>query len=55
MFYKIDRETHNVGSVADLRDVKNAIAVAKAVMDHTEHTLLVGSLGKAPLFTRFLQ
>ncbi|XP_061582167.1 N(4)-(beta-N-acetylglucosaminyl)-L-asparaginase isoform X2 [Cololabis saira] len=31
-----------VGAVADLRRVKNAIAVARAVMEHTEHTLLVG-------------
>lgn len=35
-----------VGSVANLRSVKNAIGVAHAVMKYTEHTLLVGSLGE---------
>jgi len=41
----VKRLTHDVGSVANLRGIKNAIAVAHAVMKHTEHTLLVGSLG----------
>ncbi|XP_032411438.1 N(4)-(beta-N-acetylglucosaminyl)-L-asparaginase [Xiphophorus hellerii] len=31
-----------VGAVADLRRIKNAIGVARAVMEHTEHTMLVG-------------
>ena len=37
----------SVGAVGCLRRVKTAIAVAKAVMDYSEHTLLVGDLGKA--------
>lgn len=36
------RTTHDVGAVADLRRVKGAIAVARSVMEHTKHTLLVG-------------
>ncbi|XP_020500743.2 N(4)-(beta-N-acetylglucosaminyl)-L-asparaginase [Labrus bergylta] len=35
-------DTMEVGSVGDLRRIKNAIGVARAVMEHTEHTLLVG-------------
>ena len=31
-----------MGAVADLRRVKGAIAVARSVMEHTTHTLLVG-------------
>uniref|UniRef100_UPI003AAC50BC N(4)-(beta-N-acetylglucosaminyl)-L-asparaginase isoform X2 n=1 Tax=Centroberyx gerrardi TaxID=166262 RepID=UPI003AAC50BC len=31
-----------VGAVADLRRIKNAIGVARAVMERTDHTLLVG-------------
>ncbi|XP_041846597.1 N(4)-(beta-N-acetylglucosaminyl)-L-asparaginase [Melanotaenia boesemani] len=34
--------TMEVGAVADLRRIKNAIGVARAVMEHTDHTLLVG-------------
>lgn len=34
-----------VGAVGALRMVKPAIAVARAVMDYTEHTLLVGDQG----------
>ncbi|XP_004086525.3 N(4)-(beta-N-acetylglucosaminyl)-L-asparaginase [Oryzias latipes] len=34
--------TMEVGAVADLKRIKNAIGVARAVMEHTEHTLLVG-------------
>ena len=37
-----------VGAVADLRRVKNAIGVARAVMERTHHTLLVGKSGTAP-------
>ncbi|XP_014679456.1 PREDICTED: N(4)-(Beta-N-acetylglucosaminyl)-L-asparaginase-like [Priapulus caudatus] len=40
----IDGATHAVGAVAGLRRVKDAIAVARAVMDHTKHTLLIGDL-----------
>ncbi|XP_071087590.1 N(4)-(Beta-N-acetylglucosaminyl)-L-asparaginase-like [Haliotis cracherodii] len=42
----MDGETHDVGSVGDLRRVKNAIGVARAVMDYTQHTLLVGESAK---------
>ncbi|XP_075919666.1 N(4)-(beta-N-acetylglucosaminyl)-L-asparaginase-like [Petromyzon marinus] len=35
-------DTFDVGAVADLRRVKDAIGVARAVMEHSEHTLLVG-------------
>ncbi|XP_018534914.1 N(4)-(beta-N-acetylglucosaminyl)-L-asparaginase isoform X2 [Lates calcarifer] len=35
-------DTMEVGAVADLRRIKNAIGVARAVMEHTDHTLLVG-------------
>lgn len=38
----IDGRTHDSGSVAGLKRVKNAISVARAVMDYTKHTLLVG-------------
>ncbi|XP_038555582.1 N(4)-(beta-N-acetylglucosaminyl)-L-asparaginase [Micropterus salmoides] len=38
----INGDTVEVGAVADLRRIKNAIGVARAVMEHTEHTLLVG-------------
>lgn len=34
-----------VGAVGDLRRVKNAVGVARAVMEHTQHTLLVGVSG----------
>jgi len=40
------RVTMDVGSVACLRSVKNAIGVAHAVMKHSKHTLLVGDLGE---------
>ncbi|KAG2465835.1 ASPG asparaginase, partial [Polypterus senegalus] len=35
-------DTMEVGSVADLRRIKNAIGVARAVMEYSRHTLLVG-------------
>ncbi|KAM8908580.1 LOW QUALITY PROTEIN: N(4)-(beta-N-acetylglucosaminyl)-L-asparaginase [Spinachia spinachia] len=38
----INGNTMEVGAVADLRRIKNAIGVARAVMEHTGHTLLVG-------------
>ncbi|KAG8592044.1 hypothetical protein GDO81_000386 [Engystomops pustulosus] len=34
--------TMKVGAVANLRRIKNAIGVARAVMEHTKHTFLVG-------------
>lgn len=39
----MDGLTMDAGSVAALRNVKSAVAVARKVMEHTEHTLLVGS------------
>ncbi|KAK6173192.1 hypothetical protein SNE40_016691 [Patella caerulea] len=38
----MDGKTQDVGSVGDLRGIKNAIGVARAVMEYTEHTLIVG-------------
>ncbi|XP_043112378.1 N(4)-(beta-N-acetylglucosaminyl)-L-asparaginase isoform X1 [Puntigrus tetrazona] len=35
-------DTMEVGAVADLRRVKNAVGVARAVMERTEHTFIVG-------------
>ncbi|KAG1954329.1 N-terminal nucleophile aminohydrolases (Ntn hydrolases) superfamily protein [Pimephales promelas] len=34
--------TMEVGAVGDLRRVKNAVGVARAVMEYTEHTFIVG-------------
>lgn len=34
--------SHRAGAVGALRNIKNAIGVAKAVMEHTAHSLLVG-------------
>ena len=38
----MDGVSHQAGAVAGLRRVKNAIGVARAVMNYTQHTLLVG-------------
>ncbi|XP_044286734.1 N(4)-(beta-N-acetylglucosaminyl)-L-asparaginase [Varanus komodoensis] len=38
----MDGNTMQVGAVADLRRIKNAIGVARKVIEHTRHTLLVG-------------
>ena len=38
----MDGVTHDAGSVAGLKRIKNAIGVARAVMEHTKHTLLIG-------------
>ncbi|XP_069049014.1 N(4)-(beta-N-acetylglucosaminyl)-L-asparaginase [Lepisosteus oculatus] len=35
-------DTMEVGAVGDLRRIRNAIGVARAVMEHTRHTFLVG-------------
>lgn len=43
--FSVDRDTLEVGAVADLRRIKNAIGVARAVMERTDHTLLVGESG----------
>lgn len=40
-----------VGAVGDLRRVKNAVGVARAVMEHTQHTLLVGESGDVTTVT----
>lgn len=47
----IFRDTIEVGAVADLRRVKNAVGVARAVMEHTEHTFIVGESGKNCIFS----
>lgn len=39
------RDTMEVGAVGNLRRVKNAVGVARAVMEYTEHTFLVGESG----------
>jgi N4-(beta-N-acetylglucosaminyl)-L-asparaginase len=38
----IDGRIHKIGAVGALRRVRSAIAVARAVLEHTQHTLLVG-------------
>eukprot|EP01097_Dermamoeba_algensis_P008385 TRINITY_DN5587_c0_g1_i1.p1 TRINITY_DN5587_c0_g1~~TRINITY_DN5587_c0_g1_i1.p1 ORF type:complete len:258 (-),score=48.40 TRINITY_DN5587_c0_g1_i1:108-881(-) len=38
----MDGVTHDVGSVGCLKRIKSAISVARAVMEYTKHTLLVG-------------
>jgi len=42
-FWELCQTTMNVGAVGALRSVKGAIEAAKLVMEHTEHTFLVGS------------
>ena len=42
----IFRQTHDVGSVGCLKEIKSAISVARSVMEHTEETLLVGEDGR---------
>ncbi|XP_074594671.1 N(4)-(Beta-N-acetylglucosaminyl)-L-asparaginase-like [Brevipalpus obovatus] len=38
----MDGETHDIGAVGDLRRIKNAISVARRVLENTEQTFLVG-------------
>lgn len=38
----MDGQTMNIGAVASLRNIKDAIAVARHVLENTKHTLLVG-------------
>lgn len=38
----MDGITHNVGAVAYLTRSRHAISVARAVMEHTAHTMLAG-------------
>lgn len=40
----MDGESYDVGAVAGLRRIKSAISVARKVLEHTEHTLLVGEM-----------
>ena len=35
-----------MGAVGDLRRIKDAIAVARAVMKYTKHTMIVGDAGR---------
>jgi len=39
----IDGVTHNMGAVGSMKRIKNAISVARHVMEHTKHTMLVGA------------
>lgn len=32
----------NIGAIASMQNIKNAIAVARHVLENTQHTLLVG-------------
>lgn len=43
----MDGTTFAAGAVANLRRVKNAVGVARAVMEHTAHTLLAGDQATA--------
>lgn len=36
------RPTHRCGAVAGMKNIKSAISVARKVMEHSDHTLLVG-------------
>lgn len=45
------RDTMEVGAVGDLRRVKNAVGVARAVMEYTEHTFIVGESGRNCTFS----
>ena len=40
----MDGPTHDVGAVGCLRRIKNAISVARKVLEHTQHSFLVGDL-----------
>jgi len=40
----MDGKTMKVGAVGCLRRIKNAISVARYILEHTQHTLLVGDL-----------
>lgn len=43
----MDGKTMNMGAVAALRNVKDAIAVAKHVLQNTKHSMLVGEQATA--------
>ncbi|EKX47020.1 hypothetical protein GUITHDRAFT_162876 [Guillardia theta CCMP2712] len=38
----MDGASHDMGAVGCLRNIRNAISVARSVMEHTSHSLLVG-------------
>jgi len=38
----IDGRNHKIGAVGALRRIRSAVSVARAVLEHTQHTLLVG-------------
>lgn len=38
----MDGKTMNIGAVASLRNIKDAIAVARHILENTQHTFLVG-------------
>lgn len=46
-YFSLTRDTMEVGAVANLRRIKNAIGVARAVMELTEHTMIVGESGRS--------
>lgn len=43
----MDGRSHRAGAVAALKGVTNAVAVARAVLDHTPHVFLVGAGARA--------
>ncbi|KAF4122052.1 N4-(beta-N-acetylglucosaminyl)-L-asparaginase [Geosmithia morbida] len=43
----MDGTTLNTGSVASLRRIRDAVAVARLVLDHTDHTMLAGDQATA--------
>lgn len=43
----IDGKTMNIGAVGSMRNIKNAIGVARHVLENTQHTLLVGERATA--------
>lgn len=45
--YSLSSRTMNVGAVAALRNIRDASAVARHVLDSTEHTLLAGDQATA--------
>lgn len=49
--FVLSSDTMEVGAVGDLRRVKNAVGVARAVMEHTQHTLLVGESGNVASYS----
>ena len=50
----VSRNNYDVGAVGDLRRIKSAISVARAVMEHTQNTFLVGESGQSHLLCLFV-